>query len=184
MTPEQIAELNSVAGGGDQPGVEPARVDPVMQCKIQAAQAERRVAQEKLTALTADLSWGKKLIEKDPETVAEWQKLTETVASDDPTPTLEGLAEGTRSRQFDAAIDGFAEMHDLPPAVVDDLKAGGKVAQWERDAAQRWKDRAMKDSGFVKDFLSGNREAAQRMALADIILSAEIDPSKAARKAA
>lgn len=176
LTPEQIHELNSVvagAGGETTPGQVP-KIDVVTQGNILRAQTERQVARDKLDELQADPAWGKLLVAKDPATLEEFQKLTATIANDDPPVTIEGLAAGTRERQFFAAVDAFGAQHDLPVDVIADVKAGGTVSPEERKLAEEWLDRHQRDRDWCKRLTDGDVTAAREMALVSVILSATV----------
>jgi hypothetical protein len=178
LTPEQIHELNSVvagAGGETTPGQVP-KIDVVTQGNILRAQTERQVAREKLDGLIADPAWGKKLTAKDPATVDEFARLTATIASDNPPVTLEGLAAGTRSRQFNAAADAFAANAGLAPAIAEQIKADTPVTETEMRAAENWMARHTADQDWVSKLFKGDVDAVREFATCNVVLASRVIP--------
>jgi hypothetical protein len=135
-------------------------------------------ASARLTALGADKAWYERFTNGDPSAAKEFHSLTTMVAEggDHIDIAMSGQLPPAANGDL-RELAGTAEfLRDLGirPEVVRETLAGKEVTQDEFNATKIWHSQHMKDQQFIKDWLSGNPEAAKQMALCHIILSSDI----------
>jgi hypothetical protein len=145
-------------------------------------------AGEKLATLQSDKTWTDKLLAGNAAVKTEWNGLHERVVrGDDQEKQAESLSErviAAMTGNLQSAPDSDAALMNVTAGLLRELGirdevvmqtlSGQEVTQAEFDAVKHWKERAMRDSEFTKQYLNGDPEARQKMTLAAIVLSSNI----------
>ena len=153
-----------------------------------AAPANAAEASAKLGVLMADPAWGKRLMESDAATVAEWRDLTALAADADPVEAaMAGAVPGLNDQTGMLPDAGTRVMADaashlrgkgIPDGAIRQLLSDQEVTQQEYDAVKQWKAERTSDAAYTKRWLSGDALAAKEMILADIVLNSKIKGAK------
>jgi hypothetical protein len=136
-------------------------------------------ASARLASLTADQAWRDRVLSgADPVATKEFHELTSAVAAggSDAEIAMSGALPDLPDSQL-KTMAGTAELLrdiGLRPEVILQTLNNYEVSKAEFDATAAYKSRMMKDPTFVKAFLSGEAEAAQKVMLMSIILSSNI----------
>ena len=151
---------------------------------IPAPPANATEANARLGTLTENKEWGGRLLAGDAAATKEWKDLTALAAGGNPVEAamagvVPGLndAGGMLPGGDDLVMAGVVEHlreRGISDGAIRELLNDDKVAQWEHDAAKRWKDEHMSDREWTKKWRAGDALAAKEMILADIILNSEI----------
>jgi hypothetical protein len=128
-----------------------------------AVPAGHAAATARKAELLGNAEWRGKFLENDPACRAEMSALNRAIVGPDPAaaPVDEHVLEHARSM-------------GVSDAVVEQIKKGEPVSQYEHDMVQRWKDSHMRDAAFLRKFFDGDYEARQKMFLANVTLSLPI----------
>ena len=85
--------------------------------------------------------------------------------------SVENSAEAFATEQ---QIATFRSIADLSDDHIAEIRSGRAVTPEERTFAENLKSQLMRDSGFVRAYLDGDRAAATKITLLSIILSARV----------
>lgn len=83
-------------------------------------------------------------------------------------------ANSAQAVQTELQIDTLKNIADLSDAHIDEIRTGRAVTPEERRFAEDLKSRLMRDQAFVRKYLDGDREAATKITLLSIVLSARV----------
>jgi hypothetical protein len=128
-----------------------------------AAATDAAAASVRKAELMADKAFRGKYLENDPAARAEMSALNRAIVGPDPVAAPVGEDVLDRAREMGVS-DG----------VIEQIKAGEPVSQFEHDAVLRWKTAHMKDPEFLRKFFDGDYDARQKMFLANVTLSLPI----------
>jgi hypothetical protein len=115
------------------------------------------------SALLADPAYRSKFLENDPAARAEMSALHRVIIGPDPA-----------AAPIDQHVLDHAREIGVSEEVVNQIKEGQPVTQFERDAVMRWKTSHMKDPEFLRKYFDGDYEARKQMFLANVTLSLPI----------
>jgi hypothetical protein len=159
-------------------GTQPSGAPPVPPATPQEARAV-------LDAKMADKNWGERLTAGDAEVTREWNSLQAKAA--EPTDDVSRAMAGDVLQHAaflggvpDSGVKLMADTADMlreigiREPIIEETLRGHEVTAEEMKAVEAWKARSMKNPEFVKNFLSGDPEARQKMTLAAIVLSGGI----------
>ena len=85
--------------------------------------------------------------------------------------SIENSAEAFATEQ---QIATFRSIADLTDEHANEIRSGRAVTPQERQFALDLKAKLMRDSGFVRAYLDGDRAAATKIALLSVVLSARV----------
>ena len=142
-------------------------------------------ATARLDQLKSNPEWGKRWIEGGSQEAREYRDLTELAAKGDKVDlAMAGVMadapfQDSGHLQMIAATKMFREL-GIGDATIKQTLENHEVTQQEHDVVASWKAARLKDSAWVKAWLSGEGEQARDMMLANIVLSSNIKKKEAA----
>lgn len=139
-------------------------------------------ARARMAALAADPKWSTAYLNGDVEARREFQSVTALIADGNEADlalagvvpeNLVDFGPGASVRDQAKAVPNFREM-GIRDEVIREVLEDRTVSQHDHDMAENWRNLRLKDSNFVKQYLSGDGEAVRLMTLANIVLTAAI----------
>lgn len=139
-------------------------------------------ATAKLEALKADPAWRDGFLSGSAPQAREYQELTALAAKGDKDAKVDLAMAGVMADapfqdsghiQNIAATKMFREL-GIRDEVIRETLTDQEITQQDYDAVARWKADRLKDSAWVKAWLSGEGDQARDMMLANIVLSSNI----------
>jgi hypothetical protein len=136
-------------------------------------------ARTQLAGLMTNKDWGAKLIGGDANTVQQYRGLIDMAARTDDS-TIAAAMSGSIGEMPDSQTKVMADTANMlreigiPEGAIGQALKGDGVSEQEFKMAEAWKARQMKDPEFVKKYLNGDPEAAEKMTTANIIISGGI----------
>jgi hypothetical protein len=149
-----------------------------------APPANAAEARTRLDGLIADKEFGAKLIAGDANANREFRALQEKADSVDPADMAAVAMSGGLPEMPDSRVKlmhetvGLLREIGINEVTIRETLEGHLVSQSEYDRVAAYKSRLMKDPVFVRDFLSGNPEARQKMTLIAIVQSGGIKDAR------
>jgi len=144
-----------------------------------APPANSTEARTRLDTLIADKNFGAKLVAGDADANREFRGLQNLAASTDDT-TIAAAMSGEIGEFPDSGAKQMANTAamlreiGIREEIIEQTLRGHEVSADEFRLVEAYKARLMKDPMFVKDFLSGNPEARQKMTLIAIVQSGNV----------
>jgi hypothetical protein len=155
------------------------------QLDVSAPPATPAEAVTKLDQLKSDPAWAKAWLSGNGPQVKEYENLSALAATGDKVDAaMAGVLADTPFQdsghlQMIAATKMFREL-GINDATIKQTLSDHEVTQQEHDIVAKWKADRMRDSEYVKKWLSGEGEQAREMTLANIVLSSSIKKEQAA----
>jgi hypothetical protein len=146
-----------------------------------APPANATEARARLDTLIADKDFGAKLVKGEAGANREFRDLSELAAKGEAERVDVAMAGVMADTPFQdsghlqniAATKMFREL-GIRDEVIRETLTDRPVTQQEHDVVAKWKADRMRDSEYVKKWLSGEGEQAREMMLANIVLSSSI----------
>jgi hypothetical protein len=139
-----------------------------------------------LDSRIADPAWGAKLLHGDVDARREYSELRAKADAADPADkvaaAMAGVMPDTPFQDSGHVLmvnttNMLRELGIRDPVIKQTLE-GYEISQEEHDVVARWKADRMKDSEWVKKWLSGEGEQAREMMLANIVLSSNVKDAR------
>ena len=144
-----------------------------------AAPSTPAEASTRLDQLKSDAGWREQFLSGSGPQVKEWNDLHTLVATGDKVDAAMAgvLADGpwqdSGHLEMIAATKMFREL-GISDATIKQTLTDYQITQQEHDVVAKWKADRMRDSEWVKKWLSGEGEHARDMMLANIVLTSTI----------
>jgi hypothetical protein len=142
-----------------------------------APPANAAEARTVLEGKMADKDWGALLLRGDAAVNREYLELRAKADNPDPSDVVAAAMSGKIGDVPDSSVALMANTASMlreigiREEVIKEALEGRELTQQEHDLVTAWRTRQMRDPVFVKDFLSGDPEARQKMTLSAIALS-------------
>ncbi|WP_213740945.1 hypothetical protein [Bradyrhizobium sp. dw_411] len=135
-----------------------------------AVPADVAAASVRKAELMANPEWRGKYLENDATARAEMTALHQVILGTNPDA---GPIDPHAQEHSSDVLEHAREM-GVSEEVVQQIKEGKPVSQFEHDSVQRWKNSHMKDPAFLSKFFDGDFEARKQVFLANVTLSLPI----------
>jgi hypothetical protein len=145
-----------------------------------APPANAAEARTRLDGLIKDREFGAKLLSGDANANREFSELQAKADSIDPADQVAVAMSGNIGEMPDSSVKLMANMAGLfrelgiREEVIKQTLEDHQVTQQEHDVVAKWKADRLKNSEWVKKWLSGESVQAREMMLANIVLSSNV----------